>query len=157
MNSESKISVSSALDLIGTVAVVCSMLLLAFNVSRSSTIMAASNENFLYKMHEEMFADEATEPPLAEVMWRAEAGLALSPVQEHQLKMHLRREVNMWEIAYYRSLDGLMADGAWDDWDRAFSGSITKRLPKQFWDSMKFAYGEDFAAHVDEQYAREAE
>ena len=92
--------------------------------------MAASNENFLYKMHEEMFADEATEPPLAEVMWRAAADMPLSPIQEHQLKMHLRREVNMWEIAYYRSRAGLMADGAWDDWDRAFSGSITQRLPR---------------------------
>lgn len=157
MNKESKISVSSVLDLVGTLAVVCSMLLLALNVSRSSKIMAASNENFLYKMHEEMFADEATEPPLAEVMWRAEAGLPLSPVQEHQLKMHLRREVNMWEIAYYRSLDGLMAEGAWEDWDRAFAGSITQRLPQRFWDAMKYAYGEDFAAHVDEQYDEASE
>ena len=152
MNQKFTVSLSSVLDLVSTLAVVASMLLVAYNVSRSIEVMQATNENFLYKIHEEMFADEATEPALAEVMWRAEAGMQLSPVQEHQLKMHLRREVNMWEIAFYRSRSGLMKESAWDDWDRAFSGNITNRLDERLWQSMRYAYAEEFASHVDEQY-----
>ncbi len=141
------------LELTGTVAVVISMLLVAYNVSRNVSVSKASNENFLYGIHEEIFADEATEPHLSEVMWRAETGQELSGVQHYQLKMHLRREINLWEIAFYRSIDGLMADGAWDDWDRAFSRRVVRLMPADMWAEIRTAYGEEFREHADRKFA----
>jgi hypothetical protein len=66
-----------------------------------------------------------------------------------------RRYMNMWEMAYERYHEGLLAEVQWQSWNRAFEYDLVHLptgMPRQQWESGRITYGKSFAAHVDELY-----
>lgn len=144
---------SAIAEIVGTTAVVISLLFVGYSINRNTKELQAANENFLYEVQETRRGDEASNPQLAALVVKAQSGGELSPGEQRQYFSHIIRGLNVWELAYERFKDGLLSADTWPTWDRMYADQARRDFPKEWWEEARLWYGDDFAAHVDAAYA----
>lgn len=140
-------------ELIGTAAVIVSLLFVAYTINRNTLELQASNENFLYGIQEARRADEANNPQLTALVVKAQNGAALTPEEKRQYFSHIIRGLNAWELAYVRYRNGLIPAETWPIWDRMYADQARNDFPLEMWLDARKWYSDDFVAHVDRIYA----
>ena len=140
-------------ELIGTTAVVVSLLFVAYSVNRNTLELQAANENFLYGIQEARRADEANNPQLVALVIAAQSGQTLSASERRQYFSHMIRGLNAWELAFTRYRAGLIPGGSWPTWDRMYADQARRDFPRDMWQEARLWYTDEFAAHVDAVYS----
>ena len=133
-------------EIVGTVAVVASLLVVAYTVSRNTTVLQAASDNLIYQLQDEVFADTSADPGLAMLITKYMRGESLTDEEEYRYGQHVSRLVNRWELAYQRHRQGLMSDQQWIGWNRFYSAEIRNVFPVEWWPDWRFAYEPGFAA-----------
>ena len=146
---------ASFAELVGTGAVVVSLLFVAYSINRNTKELQAANENFLYGIQEARRGDEATNPQLAGLVIKAQDGESLTPSERRQYFSHIVRGLNVWEMAYKRYQDGLLPEERWAGWDNMYADQARRDFPYEWWLEVRSWYADDFATHVDSAYARD--
>lgn len=142
-------------EIVATVAVVVSLLLVAYSIKRNTEEMETSNSNFLYQLDERVTGDLSREPALAALYVKVARGDSLSDVEKFQY-MHLQhRYLTVWEIAWTQYRSESLAAIDWLDWDRYLSHYMTGTLPAEWWAEIRSNYKPEFAEHVDSKYAQQ--
>ena len=141
-------------EIIATVAVVFSLLLVAYSVGRNTDEMETSNSNFLYQLDEHIGSDLSTDPRLATIFVKMEQNEALSDTEKFQYVALWERYLGVWEIAWtqYKSESLTFID--WRDWDVYLSDSVTGGLPEEWWIEIRSNYKPEFVEHVNDKYAK---
>ncbi len=146
---------ASLAEVVGTVAVVISLVFVVLSVNRNTAELRATNDAFLYEQSDSMTGTVAADPALAERYANKAYGLEFSDPVEAQIFWSEVRELNMWEAAYYWYLDGLFSSRQWAGWDQAFIATLKDEFPEDWWRTVRKSYSADFAKHVDRAYASE--
>ena len=141
-------------EIIGMVAVVVSLLLVAYNLGQNTKVMRAANDNMLYQTQDAILSTYADDPSLVSIYIKHLENEELTEVESERLWNQQFRDLSMWELAYIRHHEGLFAPDQWYAWNRAYSTQFTSEFPDAWWAEARTWVRDDFAAHVDAAYAR---
>ena len=140
-------------EIVATVAVVLSLLLVAYSIKRNTDEMEISNSNFLYQLDAEIGGDLSRDVRLATMLLKMEQKEALTDVEKIQYVALQERYLGLLEIAWTQYKSGSLAFIDWRDWDKYLSDFVTDGLPKEWWIKCRSRYKPEFADHIDSKYA----
>ncbi len=141
-------------EIIGTAAVIVSLLVVAFTVSQNTKVLRAANDNLLFQIQDSIVSALANDPSLASIYLKQENGEPLNDVEYERFWHQGFRDLLVWELAYVRHQEGLFSDAQWDSWNKAYSFEFPAMYGEAFWAEARQWVRNDFAAHVDAAYAR---
>ena len=140
-------------EIIGTLAVVISLLFVAFNISKNTRVMQAVNDNFLYQTQDAILNTIVEDSEFSAIYLKHLNEGELTAVEELRVKNQGIRDLFMWELAYVRNQQGLFAPDQWYSWNRSYSTQFTSEFPDDWWAEARQWVRDDFAIHVDAIYA----
>ena len=140
-------------EIVATVAVVFSLLLVAYSIKRNTDEMETANSNFLYQLDAQIAGDLSRDVRLATMLLKMEQKEALTDVEKIQYVALQERYLGLLEIAWTQYKSGSLAVVDWRDWDKYLSDFVTDGLPKEWWIECRSRYKPEFADHVDSKYA----
>ena len=149
---------ASVAEIVGTVAVVVSLLFVAYSVNHNSAVLQSLNDNLLYEYDAQAISDIVTDPSMAAILVKLDNGEQLTTIERERFRQFMYRYLNMWELAHDRYVDGLFPEGKWLGWNATLADVVTqgpRRLPGEEWSAIKEQYGLDFVYVVDKAYAEE--
>ena len=144
---------SALAEIVATVAVVFSLLLVAYSIKRNTDEMETTNSNFLYQLDAQIAGDLSRDVRLATMLVKMEQKKALTDVEKIQYVALQERYLGLLEIAWTQYKSGSLAFIDWRDWDKYLSDYVTDGLPKEWWIEIRSDYKPEFAEHVDGKYA----
>ena len=89
-------------EIVGTVAVVVSLLFVAHSVNRNTSIMQSVNDNFIYQLQDERVRDIVSDPELASIIVKFRHKEDISEVAHQNTSRMINRLVNRLNL----TLDG---------------------------------------------------
>ena len=140
-------------EIVGTLAVVISLLFVAFNVNQNTRVMQAANDNFLYQTQDAILNTIVEDSEFASIYLKHLNEGELTAVEELRVQNQGIRDLFMWELAYARNKEGLFAPDQWHAWNKSYSIQFTSEFPDEWWAETRRWVRDDFAAHVDAAYA----
>jgi len=140
-------------EIVGTVAVVVSLLLVAYSIKRNTEEMETANSNLLYQLDANINGDLSREVNLATLLLKMQQNESLTDVEKIQYVALQERYLGLLEIAWTQHKSGSLSAIDWRDWDKYLSDFVTDGLPKEWWVECRPRYKPDFANHVDIKYA----
>jgi hypothetical protein len=143
---------AAASEIIGTLAVVLSLLFVAYSIDRNRTELRLTNDTYLYEIGDAMMADAAKDPDLAIFYAKRKWGLEFTERELAQTFWFEYRDLNQWEQAYFWHQDGLFSNRQWSGWDRAFSTNFAESFPREWWVAVRPVFSDEFAMHVENAY-----
>lgn len=148
---------SSVAEIIGTVGIVISLLFVAYSVNRNTIELRATNENAAIQMTDEIIAGLLSNTDVLSIVDKRENGRELTQIENWGMTVFTLRQLNVWEMAFYRHLDGVYSPGRWEATNQGYvSGLIDgfSACNKECWDFLKLGFGAEFVRHVDAEYER---
>ena len=149
---------ASVAEIVGTVAVVVSLLFVAYSVNHNSAVLQSLNDNLLYEYDAQAISDVVTDPSMAALLVKLDNGEQLTAIERERFEQFMYRYLNMWELAHDRYVDGLFPERKWLGWNATLADVVTqgpRRLPWEEWNAVKGQYGPDFVYVVDKAYTEE--
>jgi hypothetical protein len=140
-------------EIVASVAVIFSLLLVAYSIKRNTAEMEVSNSNFLYQLDAEIGGDISRDVGLATLLLKMERKEDLSGVEKIQYMALQERYLGLLEIAWTQYKSGSLALIDWRDWDKYLSDFVMGGLPNEWWIEIRSLYKPEFAEHVDSKYA----
>ena len=140
-------------EIIGTVAVVISLIFLAFSVNKNTAVMQASNDNFVYELQFARVRDIVNSPGMASIYVKLNQNKELSAEEQERYYWDKLQEIGTWEIAFNRHRDGVFSTVQWEGWNNFYVSSLTNQFSAESWAGVREWYANDFRSHVDAVYA----
>ncbi len=143
---------AAAGEIVGTVAVVISLLVVAYSIDRNTAATHASNENILFERHAELANQFMLDPTLAEILVKRRNGNPdLSDVEAVRWEKYELNLLDIWAMAYNRHQRELLAENQWIAWDRYFTHMFStggEAISKSRWEELQYGFDKDFWEHV---------
>ena len=139
-------------EIVASVAVIVSLLLVAYSIKRNTDEMEVSNSNFLYQLDAEIAGDVSRNVGLATILHKMEREEDLTGVEKIQYVAFQERYLGLLEVAWTQHKSGSLALNDWRDWDKYLSIFVTDGLPKELWAERRSFYKTEFAEFVDSKY-----
>jgi len=136
----------------GTVAVVASLIVVAFTVSQNTKAIQASNDNFMYEIQDSILSTLVNDPSLMSIYVKHGRDEPLTEVEYERFWNQGFRDLLMWELAYARHKEGLFSPDQWYGWNRSYSAEFPAVYGEAFWADARKWVRENFAEHVDAAY-----
>ena len=143
---------ASVAEILGTFAVVASVLFLVYEVNQNTSELRNNNENAAYDRIDGLNSDLMSDPELASFWAKRVYGLEIPAGPEAQFIHALRREINQWEQYYGWHELGMVTTEDWKVWDDYYVRLFKKTMPYDWWNGIREYTGPQFAIHVDEIY-----
>ena len=148
---------ASVAEIIGTIAVVISLLFVAYSINHNTSVLQSLNDNLLYDYDNLVIDDIVHDPSFAAILVKHRDKRALSDVEMVRFAAYKSRQLNMWELAHDRYHEGLFPEDKWLGWNATLADVVTQgpeMLPEAEWNKIRHEYGDEFAALVDTAYSR---
>lgn len=146
-------------EVIGAVAVVISVVYLAFEISDSTREMRNQSHFNALSMGQRPVEILLADSDLAAIV---EQGYrdpdALSAADRHRFMMYELMEINAWEYYFYADREGVISRNLWVGAD-SYYRSLGRNNPgtRQYWDEYRHIYDEPFATYADGFLAADAD
>ena len=147
---------SSLAEVVASVGVVMSLIFVGYSINQNTNTLRAANDNLLFELQDLMMAQVSGDPVLASILLKKEEGEEVSAIEAKQWMWYLYRYTSLWELAYNRHENGLMAEDEWLAWDRSFRiWLLDPKIgqPEEIWKANDGLYGAGFTAYVDAAYS----
>ena len=147
---------SSLAEVIASVAVVISLVFVAYSINRNSHILQATNDSLIFEIQDSIMGQVAGDPAMASILSKLERGQEITATEAKQWQWHLWRWLSAWELAFNRHEDELMTDDRWEAWDRSFKSLLLDPqtgYAEELWQVERNDYGLRFSVHVDAAYS----
>ena len=144
-------------EIVGTTAVVVSLLFVAYSINRNTVVMQAVNENFFFQMNDQIISGLLSNSDILSIVDKRGSAQELSNVESMSMSVFTIRQLNVWEMAYYRYKDGLYTPDRWLAVNEGYSDGLMNGLSacdKDCWARYRLGFGDEFARHVDAEYAK---
>lgn len=140
-------------DIVGGIAVVISIIYLAYQVGENTDAVKVQTSHALLELqfqHAAWYQDVGH----VELMQRGDAEpSSLSPAEWVVYTTDKTGAFNVWEQAHYGFRHGGVDDDQWASWDRHFAPTLCNPGTLLFWKNDQHSWGEPFQAHVNERLA----
>jgi len=148
---------SAVAEIVGTVGIVVSLLFVAYTVNRNTVELRSANENAQLQLNDEIIAGLLGNTDVFAIVDKRSNGQELSQVEEWGMTVFTTRQLNVWEMAFYRHLDGVFSPERWDAANAGYASGLIDGFSAcnhACWEKHKVGFGVEFARHVDAEYAR---
>lgn len=140
-------------DIIGGVAVVISIIYLAYQVGENTDALKVQTSQALLELHIQRAA-WYQDLDHVEVMLRGDSKpSSLSSAEWAMYTKDKATAFNLWEQANYGYRLGGVDEEQWASWDRYFAYSLCTPGTLYFWEIERHAWGEPFQEHIDKHLA----
>ena len=139
-------------EIVGTLAVIVSLLFVAYSINRNTDAIQASSESILFERHTELANQFMLDPTLAELMVKKRSGYA--DLTEVDLVRWEKYELNMldiWALAHSRYKRELLSEAQWLTWDRYFThifSAESEAISRSRWEELQYGFEPEFWKHV---------
>ena len=144
-------------EIIGTTAVVVSLLFVAYSVNRNTVALQAVNENFFFQMNDGIIGDLLSDSDILTIVDKRSRGEELSNVENMSMWVFTLRQFNIWKMAYDRYRDGLYAPDRWLSVNKGYANGLINGFSacdEVCWSRVKLGFAGDFVEHVDAEYTK---
>jgi hypothetical protein len=139
-------------ELIGTLAVVVSLIFVVHSVNQNTAAIQGSNENLIFERHTELTTNFMLDPSLAAILVKMRGeNPELTEIEAVRWEKYQLNLLDTWALAYSHYERDLLAPRQWNEWDRYFIALFQtggERLSKEQWEEWKYGYGDKFWSHV---------
>jgi hypothetical protein len=143
---------AAAGEIVGTVAVVISLLFVAYSINRNTDATQASSENILFERHTELANQFMLDPTLAELMVKRRNGNTdLTEVEVIRWEKYELNMLDIWALAHSRYKRELLSEDQWETWDRYFTHMFSKEseaISKERWEGLQYGFETKYWEHV---------
>jgi len=136
-------------EIIGTAAVVISLVLVVHSINSNTDAMQVTNENFLYELTDSSLESIVSNPEIAAIFLKDKQNLELSEYENLIANFHFMRLMNRWNLAFDRHQDGMFATDKWEAWNENYVSVVDEDYLRKWWATNRAGYGGAFAAHID--------
>lgn len=141
-------------EFVGVSAIVASLIFVGLELRQARQIAVAD----IYQQRTAMLIDlhgaRLSSEPLAEAIGRMTAGASLSEREANLISTEHYLFFTYWENVHFQHEYGLMPEEQWEASQRSMKNYLrTNPGALEFWNSIKFAMRESFAAAVDDAIA----
>jgi hypothetical protein len=140
-------------EIIGTIAVVVSLLFVVISINHNTKVMQASNDNFIYELQFARTRDIVASPGMALIYTKVNRKMELSEEEQERFYWDKMQELSTWELAFNRHRDGLFSTEQWIGWNNYFEVAFISQFPATSWIEVRDFYRGDFQKHVDAVYS----
>ena len=141
-------------EVIGTVAVVISLLFVAYSINRNTEAEQASSENILFERHTDLANQFLIDPSLAELMVKKRHGkVALTATEAIRWEKYELNMLDIWALAHSRYQRDLLSEDQWQTWDRYFThvfSNESEAISMARWEELQYGFDSAFWQHVGE-------
>ena len=141
-------------EIIASLAVIVSLIFLAYNINQNTRVMQTSNDNFVYELQYARWRDIVTSPSLASIYCKIGRGEQLSGEEKERFGYDKLRELTTWELAFNRHRDGQFSTEQWVCWNNYYEISFIDEFPRKSWEEVQHFYMPDFKDHVNSAYEK---
>ena len=141
-------------EIIGTAAVVISLIFVAFSINHNTAVMQATNDNFVYELQYARVRDIVSSPGMAAIYVKLDKHEELTAEEQKRFYWDKLQEIGTWEIAFNRHRDGMFSHEQWEGWNNFYIASLTNQFSVEYWTEVREWYADDFRVHVDSIYAQ---
>lgn len=139
------------LEISGGVAVVASVLLLAWQIRQNTKALTAQAMLDLNAMANDVLNLESENEQLAAVLVKAEEDLAsLSPAEYRQFSAHVYTMINAIDSAHGFFTEGILDDDDFSGWRNYACPYLAQKAVNVVWESSKPTFGVEFVRFVAE-------
>lgn len=145
---------TSFAEIVSAVAIVISLLYVAYEFRRSETLSSKEVNTMLFERVREQNSMIIESPDLARIVIQATTN-PTSLSAEDRLRYLAYQHVffDSWEVAWLYHEDGILDEPTWREWDAWFTGEARGR-PRFGWtDNQRHFTGESFRQHVNASLA----
>lgn len=143
---------AAAGEIIGTIAVVISLLFVGYSINRNTTAIQASSENILFERHTELANQFMIDQSLAELMVkRRNDDDYLTEVDAIRWEKYELNLLDIWALAHSRYQRDLLSEAQWMTWDRYFThmfSNESEAISKARWEELQYGFDQVFWTHV---------
>ena len=143
---------AAAGEIVGTVAVVISLLFVGYSINRNTDATQASSENILFERHTELANHFLLDPTLAELMVKRRNGdTDLTEVEVIRWEKYELNLLDIWALAHSRYQRELLSENQWETWDRFFTHLFSngaEAISKARWEELHNGFDPEFWIHV---------
>ena len=107
-------------EIIGTIAVVVSLLFVVTSINHNTKVIQASNDNFIYELQFARTRDIVASPGMALIYTKVNRKMELSEEEQERFYWDKMQELSTWELAFNRHRDGLFSTAQWIGWNNYF-------------------------------------
>ena len=140
-------------ELVGTVAVVASLVFLVISINQNTAALQGTNDNSLFEQHGELMSHFIADPSMAAILAKKRSGDApLSAVEAIRWEKYETSLLDIWVMAFTRHQAGLLADDHWQPWNDYFAEIFAngdEKLTRERWVELRYGYEPAFWEHVD--------
>lgn len=154
MNESRLRTYASLAEVVSGVAIVVSLLYVAYEFRRTSTVSSREAEAVLYERGREANRLRIESPGLAEIIVVAEeTPESLSEADRLRFLAYQHDFFDTWEIGWDYHTSGILEDDAWASWDEWFSAEARRRPVFAWTENRHHFTGAEFRVHVDRMLA----
>lgn len=139
-------------ELVGTAAVIVSLVFVGYSVRQNTAALQGATENLIFERHTALSMQFMLDPTLAEILVKMRGeDPHLSDVEALRWEKYQLNLLDIWALAFNRHENELLADSEWTAWDRYFIETFSRQaeaIGEQRWKELAYAYDADFWAHV---------
>jgi len=143
-------------DVVGAIAVVVSLLILAHSINRNTAALETDAEKELldaWRMAVQM--PFYTNERLAEIQLKVHTGGQLSPVEAKMWENSLRALFDTWAQFYGAYENGVVSKQKWEGWNTAILTLWEREHMGEFWDEMGWHWAATgFGGHINREVER---
>jgi hypothetical protein len=143
---------ASLAEIAGTVAVVISLLFVAFSVERNTAAVSGQNADDMYDAIRTIDLTVLSNPDLMMVTIRGSVDIdSLSELETEQYKSWVGLYLDIWQRLYFREKDGLIQSDTVIGWHEYFTAWAKRNLPRSLWETIRWQWATSgFGGLVDE-------
>ncbi len=137
-------------EIIGTVAIVASLLFVAYEINRNTLVLQGTGENEIYDSYQPiplMIMQDADTARI--VKMGGENPADLNEIELFRYARYLEINLDLWERAFARFGEDLISHSAWVGWDNFFVYWARQNLTDRSWAELRSGYDGDFVSYVD--------
>ena len=140
---------ASISEIVGTLAVVVSLILVVLSIDRNTAAVQVANENFLYELTDSNLESIVNDPGLVAIYVKYGRGDELSEIEKYRADVQTTRLMNRWNLAFDRHKDGMFEAEKWEMWNESYETSVDIQYLREWWVESKSGYGVEFSTHIE--------
>jgi hypothetical protein len=130
---------ASIAEILGTVAVVISLLTVAYTIDRNTKAISRQGIDELYDGHRELQLLMVADPDLALMMKKAQQDLSLLSEKERaQYERQIIIALDVWDKAIFAESDGLIEKEDIEPWHKFYHNWVKRHMDREMWDELKW-------------------
>lgn len=148
---------ASLAEITGTIAVVVSLLFVAYSIERNTTALSGQYVNEIYDANREISQILLANSELASIIERGVSDFAsFSESETLQYEQYLSLHLDIWERAITRENEGLINERSVAGWHKYYGEFFRRRMTRELWEEMRWQWTDPELFHrVDSAVSRE--